>query len=235
MAKVNELPVLDRPREKALYYGIETLADHELLALLIGSGSKDSSAIDIAYFMLRDNKGLYSLMNRPLLDLQNYKGMGKAKAVKISAAFELAKRYQKKRYDQKEIISDSGPIYQRMKKSLGYGEFPNQEIVHLIILDRSRRIVHEMNLYKGTENCVNVSSMQIIQQVIIHSGTYFYIVHNHPSGRLEPSDDDIFFTVTLVKECAKFEITMLDHLIISHEGYYSFLSQKTFSADEETI
>ena len=234
MAKVNELPLLDRPREKALYYGIETLADHELLALLIGSGSTDSSAIDIAYFMLRDNKGLHSLMNRPLVDLQNYKGMGKAKAVKLSAAFELAKRFQKKRYEEKEVISDSGPIFQRMKKILSYTEFPNQEIVQLIILDKKKNIIHEMTMYKGTESSVNISSMQVIQQVIIHSGAYFYLVHNHPSGNLEPSDDDLFFTVNLVKETAKFDITMLDHLIISKHGYYSFLRQKVFLEEEES-
>lgn len=232
MAKVNDLPPLDRPREKALYYGIETLADHELLALLIGSGSTDNSAIDIAYFMLRDNKGLYSLMNRPLLDLQHYKGMGKAKAVKLSAAFELAKRFQKKKYDVKEVISDSDPIYKRMRRAIACGEFPNQEIVYLIILDKKKKIVHEINIYKGTESSVNASAMQIIQQVIIHSGRYFYLIHNHPSGDLEPSNDDVFFTVNLVKECYKFEITMLDHLIISDQGYYSFLKQKVFSDDE---
>ena len=235
MAKVNDLPLLDRPREKALFYGIETLADHELLALLIGSGSKDSSAIDIAYFMLRDNNGLYSLVNRPLLDLQNYKGMGKAKAIKLSAAFEIAKRFQNKKYDGKEVICDSGPIYQRMKKMLGYTEFPNQEILYLVILDGKKKIVHQTNLYKGTESSVNVSTMQVIQQVIIHSGQFFYLVHNHPSGNLEPSDEDIFFTTQLVKECPKFDITMLDHLIISNRGYYSFLRQKTFFEDQETM
>ena len=234
MAKVNDLPLLDRPREKALFYGIETLADHELLALLIGSGSKDSSAIDIAYFMLRDNNGLYSLVNRPLLDLQNYKGMGKAKAIKLSAAFEIAKRFQNKKYDGKEVICDSGPIYQRMKKILGYTEFPNQEIVYLVILDAKKKIVHQTNLYKGTESSVNVSTMQVIQQVIIHSGRYFYLVHNHPSGNLEPSEEDTFFTVELVKQCPKFEITMLDHLIISNRGYYSFLRQKVFLEEQET-
>ena len=233
MGKVNELPLLDRPREKALYYGIETLADHELLALLIGSGSKDSSAIDIAYFMLRDNKGLNNLANRPLLDLENYKGMGKAKAIKLSAAFEIAKRFQNKKYEEKEVISDSGPIYHRMKRLLGYTEFPNQEVVYLVILDNKKKIVHQVNLYKGTERSVNVSSTQIIQQVIIHSGSFFYIVHNHPSGILEPSDEDLFFTTNLLKECSRFGVVMLDHLIISHQGYYSFTKHKVFLDDEE--
>ena len=235
MAKVKELPILDRPREKALYYGIESLADHELLALLIGSGSTDNSAIDIAYFMLRDSKGLLNLVEKPLLDLMNYKGIAKARALKLVASFELAKRYQKKRYDEKEVINDSEAIYLRMKKMFSNSVVDNQEIMYLVILNKKKEIVHETNLYKGIESSVNASTTQIIQQVIMHSGNYFYIVHNHPSDEPEPSEEDIFFTVNLVKECIRFKITMLDHLIITHHGYYSFHKQLVLSDSEETV
>ncbi len=233
MAKVKELPPLERPREKAFHYGISSLADHELLAMLIGSGSKDNSAIDIAYFMLRDSEGLLNLIEKPLLDLMNYKGMGKTKAIKLVASFELAKRYQQKRYDEKEVINGSEIIYQKTKKVFSYTSQNNQEIMYLVILDKKRKIVHSTNLYKGVESSVNASTLQIIQQVIMHSGSLFYIVHNHPSGDTSPSEDDIFFTVNLVKECKKFKITMLDHLIISQQGYYSFLHQRVFLEGEE--
>ena len=228
MAKVSDLPVLDRPREKALYYGIEELADHELLALLIGSGSQNNSAIDIAYFMLRDNSGLANLVQKPLSDLLNYKGIGKGKAVKLIAAFELAKRYQQKSHNVDEIISDSKMIYHRMKKVFCTYPYIYQEYLYLIILDKKKRIIHEMNLYKGNESSVSASTMQIIQQVIIHSGKYFYIIHNHPSGILRPSGEDVFFTFNIINECQKLSIEMLDHLIISQNGYYSLLSHESY-------
>lgn len=228
MGRVADLPVLERPREKALYYGIEQLADHELLALLIASGSKDNSAIDIAYFMLRDNSGLYNLVQKPLSDLTNYKGMGKKKALKLVAAFELAKRYQSKQLEVGVIITGTEMIYQRLKNSPINNSFFDQEHLYLIILNKKKKIIHEMNLYKGNESSVTTSNNQIIQQVILHSGAYFYIVHNHPSGELLPSPEDTFFTCTLIGECQKFGIQMLDHLIISKAGYYSFLKQKCF-------
>lgn len=228
MIKINDLPTLERPREKALYYGIEQLADYELLAILIASGSKNYSAIDIAYFMLRDNSGLYNLVQKPFQDLLNYHGMGKAKAIKLAAAFELAKRFQNKCPNHDETIKDSNMIYERAKPLLSHSFYPQQENLLLIILNKKKKIIHEVNVSKGSESSVSASNMQIIQQVIMHSGKYFYIVHNHPSGEIEPSEDDIFFTVSLMKECSKFGIRMLDHLIISENGFYSFLRQEIY-------
>ncbi len=226
MGKIIELPKLERPREKALYYGIEKLSDYELLALLIGSGCKDNSAIDIAYAMLRDSNGLASLVNKPFSDLLSYKGMGKNKAIKIEAAFEIARRFQSLKKGEVEKVLDGRVIYEKMKTSM---LFKNsiQEHLYLIILDKQKNIIHQVNLYKGNENSVNYSSLQIIKEVLLHNGHFFYIVHNHPSGILEPSQDDIFFTINLINESRKMKITMLDHLIISENGYYSFLEQSS--------
>lgn len=226
LGKIIELPKLERPREKALYYGIEKLSDYELLALLIGSGCKDNSAIDIAYAMLRDSNGLASLVNKPFSDLLSYKGMGKNKAIKIEAAFEIARRFQSLKKGEVEKVLDGRVIYEKMKTSM---LFKNsiQEHLYLIILDKQKNIIHQVNLYKGNENSVNYSSLQIIKEVLLHNGHFFYIVHNHPSGILEPSQDDIFFTINLINESRKMKITMLDHLIISENGYYSFLEQSS--------
>ncbi len=226
LGKIIELPKLERPREKALYYGIEKLSDYELLALLIGSGCKDSSAIDIAYAMLRDSNGLASLVNKPFSDLLSYKGMGKNKAIKIEAAFEIARRFQSLKKGEVEKVLDGRVIYEKMKTSM---LFKNsiQEHLYLIILDKQKNIIHQVNLYKGNESSVNYSSLQIIKEVLLHNGHFFYIVHNHPSGILEPSQDDIFFTINLINESRKMKITMLDHLIISENGYYSFLEQSS--------
>lgn len=223
MGKIIDLPYLDRPREKALRYGIEKLSDYELIALLISSGTKEESATDIAYTMISQNNGLINVINKPLNDLLSFKGIGKAKAIKIKAAFEIAKRCQSPSKYDKEKVDSSYAIIQRYRPLFIANSY--QENLYLVILDWKKRIIHEMNLYRGNESSVSYSNRQIIQQVLMHNGHFFYVIHNHPSGSLEPSEGDVFFTASLINECRKFKIKMIDHLIISSKGYYSFLSQ----------
>ena len=123
-------------------------------------------------------------------------------------------------------VVDSQFIFEKIKADLLF-KASNQEHLYLIILDKHKNIVHQVNLYKGNEKSVNYSSLQIIKEILLHNGHFFYIVHNHPSGILEPSQDDIFFTINLINESRKMKITMLDHLIISENGYYSFLEQSS--------
>lgn len=221
MSKIKSLPTLERPREKAFHYGVDRLSDHELIAILIGSGTVDSSALDIAYKMLSDHKGLLNLVQKPFSDLLHFKGIGKSKAVKIIAAFEIAKRFNSLKSINEDLPVSSNEIYERYKYHVT-GVY--QECLRLIILNNKRKIIHEVNLYQGNETSVNCSWRQIIQQVLIHNGKYFYIVHNHPSGNHSPSKEDIEFTTTLIKESQKLKIKLLDHLIISDNGYFSFLA-----------
>ena len=221
LAKIKSLPTLERPREKAFRYGINSLADHELIAILIGSGTTDSSALDIAYRMLQENGGLFRLVQKPFSDLLNFKGIGKSKAVKIIAAFEIAKRFNSLKANNEEQSISIDYIYKKYKHIIGSSE---QEHMYLIVLNGKKKIIHEVNLYKGNESSVNCSSKQIIQQVLIHNGKYFYIIHNHPSGDYTPSQEDINFTSSLIRETQKLNIVMLDHLIISKYGYFSFLN-----------
>ena len=227
MAKIKDLPALQRPREKALHFGIESLNDYELLALIIGSGSQQLSAIDIAYAMINENGGLLSLINKPFSDLLNYHGMGRNKALKLSAAFELAKRFPNLTNQPTKTFANSEQVYRHYLSILSSS---NQENVYLIILDKKMNVIHESNLFRGTKNTVSVSNKQIIQQIVMHDGYYFYLVHNHPSGNSEPSEDDTFFTTELIRECQKFQIVMLDHIIISQNGYFSFLHDKKSDA-----
>ena len=223
LSKIKSLPLLERPREKAFHYGVESLSDHELIAILIGSGTQNSSAIEIAFRMLQDNHGLYHLVQKPFSDLISTKGIGKVKAVKIIAAFEIAKRFNSLKGTPSEEPVSIDTIYQKYKNLTIY---QNQESLYLIILNSYKKIVHEVNLYKGNENSVVCSWRQIVQQVLIHNGKYFYILHNHPSGDTSPSPQDIEFTSTLLRESKKLNIIMLDHLIISENGYFSFLESK---------
>ncbi len=219
MSKIKSLPALERPREKAFHYGIEKLSDYELIAILIGSGTVDSSAIDIAYHMIQENHGLYNLVQKPFSDLVSIKGIGQSKAVKIIAAFEIAKRFNSLKALKDDIPLSSDTIYEKYKYLIGKS---TQEHLYLVVLNRQKRVVHEVNLFKGNESSVNISNLKIIQTVLIHNGKYFYLIHNHPSGEILPSAEDINFTTDLIKECKKLKIMMLDHIIIGEEGYFSF-------------
>ena len=221
MSKIKSLPTLERPREKAFHYGVDKLSDHELIAILIGSGTIDFSALDIAYKMLSDHKGLLNLVQKPFSDLLHFKGIGKSKAVKIIAAFEIAKRFNSLKSIREEFPTSTKEIYERYKYHVSSID---QEYLLLIILNSKKHIIHEVNLYKGNESSVNCSWRQIVKQVLVHNGKYFYIVHNHPSGDHSPSQEDVEFTTTLIKESQKLKIKLLDHLIISDNGYFSFLT-----------
>ena len=224
MAKISEIPSSQRPREKVIRYGVESLSDYELLALLINSGCKDYSALDIAHQMINSNGGLVSLIQKPFLDLVKYKGMGKIKAVKLVACFELAKRFQNLKTTEIKTENDIDDIYKKYRLLIA-NEF-DQEHVFLIILNRKKEIIHEVNLYKGTEESVECSSLEIVREVLIHNGKYFYIIHNHPSGLINPSVEDIAFTKELMITSEKMKLTMLDHLIVSMNGYYSFIKDE---------
>ena len=151
MSKIKSLPTLERPREKAFHYGVDRLSDHELIAILIGSGTVDSSALDIAYKMLSDHKGLLNLVQKPFSDLLHFKGIGKSKAVKIIAAFEIAKRFNSLKSINEDLPVSSNEIYERYKYHVT-GVY--QECLRLIILNNKRKIIHEVNLYQGNETSV---------------------------------------------------------------------------------
>jgi len=222
VGKIVELPKLQRPREKALRYGIDQLSDYELIAILIGSGFVDSSALDIAYKMLSDSGGLRKLIQKPLLNLMNYKGIKEAKSIKLLACFEIAKRVEIEKGNDKDVAVDAPYVYWHCKSLIS---LTNQEYLFILILNKKHQLIHEMNLYKGNESSISISITQILQQVLIHGGRYFYVVHNHPSGSLEPSENDIFITSELIKQSKRLKIQLIDHLIITDEGYYSFLEK----------
>lgn len=225
MKKIKELPALDRPREKALRYGINSLSTEELLALLIGFGGKDNSALDIARTILEDSRGLYYLINKNVEELKVYKGISNVKALNLCAVFELVKRYQEKQLEMDENEIDNAFLYQKYAPRLMN---MNEEVMVLVILDKRKTITHEITLYKGGKNKLSLSYREIFKQIIIHNGYYFYVIHNHPDNTLIPSTSDISFTSELTRRCDKLDIVLMDHLIFSAHGYYSFLEEKIY-------
>lgn len=222
MAKIQDLCSLEKPREKAERFGIERLTDEELLALLINVGTVGKSALEIANEVLKEAKTLSDLLGKPYQYYLSFKGLNKVKAIKLTAAFEIAKRVGEKRYliheQDSEITSDS--LYRRYSISLAG---LTQEHFILVILNKNKQIIFETTLYKGDDVCAVISSREILRLLSVHNGYYFYMIHNHPNGSLEPSESDLIFTKSIDEKAEKIGVKLLDHLIITDGDYYSFL------------
>ena len=223
MGNIKTLPELDRPREKALRYGLSVLSDVELLTILISHGYKGRSALEIASTLLSDHGGLYNLSKIPLSQLKKSKGIKDAKALNLAAIFELHNRLSIKNLEESERVTSSQYLYEKYKDKL---LSTHQENLVLIILDRYRKIKHEKTLYVGTENNIIFSYKDIWREMLNFNGKYFYLVHNHPNGKSKPSKEDIIFTSEIFLQSKKLSFPMIDHIIIGEDGYYSFTENK---------
>ncbi len=223
MGKIENLPLLDRPREKAIRYGIEILSDSELLAIIIASGTKNKSAIDIAHGLIFDGGGLKNLSLSNWHDLLAFEGINEITALKIASAFELGRRITKKEYESTEKIIDSAYL---IDKYHSYFEPLEQEMLLVISLNKRKRIIKETFLYKGTSEEINVSIKEILKEVIQCGAFGFYLVHNHPNAAAEPSQLDIVLTSMLIKQAQKLGIKLFDHLILAKTEAYSFSSSE---------
>ncbi len=223
MGNIKDLPTLDRPREKAFRYGLASLSDVELLALLISTGYEGKSALEIASDLLRDYRGLISLSKVDLNELKNIKGIKEAKALNLAAIFELHSRLSIKEKESEENEIDGDYLYNKYKEKLSSS---SQENLILIVLNSRRRILREKTLYIGTENNMLFSYKDIWRELLVSQGKYFYLIHNHPGKSCSPSKEDKIFTSELFLESRRIKIPMIDHLIIGNDGYYSFLDVK---------
>ena len=223
MGNIKSLPVLERPREKALRYGLESLSDVELLTLLISSGYKDVSALEIAATLLVENNGLLSLSKVPLSELKKNKGIKNAKALNLAAIFELHYRLSKKEEESDESEVNADYLYSKYKDKLLSN---NQENLVLVMLNSRMKIIHEKTMYVGTESKIIFSYKDIWRELLNQNARYFYLIHNHPTGIKEPSKNDIFFTSELFRESKRLNIPMVDHIIIGKDCYHSFTQVK---------
>ncbi len=228
MAKINELCVLDKPREKAERFGIEKLTDAELLALIINVGTVGHSSLEIANDLLNECHSLEGLLSKPYQYFQTFKGLKKVNALKLSSVMEIARRTNEKRQLIKEEKMDinSDVLYHRYSLSL-MGQL--QEIFNIIILSKNKQIVYETTLYKGNDTNLIISLRDIVRLILLHNGYYYYLIHNHPNDTQQPSQNDIKFTQKIKEKTDKIGVKLIDHLIITKNGYYSFLHDKLFN------
>ena len=208
----------DRPREKMLLKGASSLSNSELLAILINNGSKTRSALDLAKeILLLGANNLNELGKLSIHDFQKVKGIGNAKAITIAAALELGRRRHSEEILQRIKINNSKEIAVYLKTILK--DF-NYEVFVALFLNRSHKIISKGGI-SGT-----VADPRIILKKALDAGASSLIIcHNHPSGNLQPSQQDDLLTQKIKSAALYFDIKLLDHIIVSEEGYYSFADE----------
>ena len=218
--KITDWAVEDRPREKYIKKGPSALSDAELLAILISSGTKDKSAVDLGRELLsRVNNNLNSLGKLAISDLKKVHGIGPARAVVIAAALELGRR--RKLSDAQDVIqikcsADVAAVFQPLLSDLHHEEF------WILFLNRSNRIINRMKLSQGGISGTVTDVRLIMKNAIEYLASGIIVCHNHPSGNLSPSESDTKITQKIKEAGTLMDIQLLDHLIISEKDYYSF-------------
>lgn len=212
---IRDLPRDERPRERLLAHGPETLSDAELLAVVLGSGVPGQNAIQLARQLLAD--GLARLHSLELTSLAKIRGVGPAKAARIAAIFEMSRRLASHEPEDPPPFEPSilGP-----KLIRGYGHHA-QERLGAVLLDSRHRIIQQREIFIGTMDKAFVSTRDIIRFALIERGAGVVVYHNHPSGDPTPSDDDISFTRKLQHSLAMIDIELVDHLVIGAHRFHS--------------
>jgi len=210
----------DRPREKLLHKGKGTLSNAELIAILLGTGSRNQSAVDLAKDILnRVKNNLNELGKLSVADLVKFNGIGNAKAISIITALELGRRRNIEEALENPIISGSKSVFSIMKPILG--ELKHEEF-WLLYLNNSNRIILNSQLSKGGITGTVVDSRLVFKQAIEISATSVILCHNHPSGNIKPSSADIKLTSKMKNGGEFLDIKVLDHVIITEKDYFSF-------------
>ncbi len=212
--------VEDRPREKLLKNGIGSLSDAEILAILIGSGTKNLSALELSRTVLFSvDNNLQALGKLELGNLTRIKGIGQAKAITILAALELGRRRAYAPGLEKTKISTSKEAFRIFQPMLG--DLPHEEF-WILLLNRSNRVIDKICISKGGITGTVIDTRLILKQALDRLTSGIILCHNHPSGNLEPSDADKKITEKIKKAALYMDINLIDHIIIGENNYFSF-------------
>ena len=210
----------DQPREKLLNKGKAALSDAELVAILIGSGTRNESAVELCKRILASaNNNLKDLGKLSIKQLMEFKGIGEAKAITIAAAMELGRRRRGEEALEKEKITSSESVFELMQPILG--ELPHEEF-WIIYLNNSNKVIQKNQLSKGGITGTLVDVRLVMKKAIEIGAVGIILVHNHPSGTLKPSTSDRQLTNKLKIAGESLDIKVLDHIIITEASYFSF-------------
>lgn len=220
---MKQWPEDDRPREKCIQQGAGALTNAELMAILLRSGTVKHSALDIAKDLLADNDGLLQLGMMTTGALSKYHGVGPAKASTIAAAFQLGARFH-----EAIEVNDTPVVTGPESVAKAYGErmrLMRKEVCKVVLLNRANRAYRDINISVGSISASIVHPREVYKPAIDHLASSIILMHNHPSGELKPSRQDIEITHTIQKAGEILDIPLLDHVIIGHAGYLSLREQ----------
>lgn len=221
---IKEWAADDRPREKMISKGKDALSNAELIAILIGSGSIEKSAVELARQILADNRNnLAELSKRSIQELKRYRGMGEAKAVSIAAALELGNRRYISDFFELPSITGSQDAYKLLRANL---PSLDTESFMTIFLNQGNKVIKVDRISDTSAiSQVEVDIRSIFKKALLHNASAIIIGHNHPSDNLKPSQEDIKLTNRIKNAGSLMNIKLFDHIIIGIDNYYSFAEQ----------
>jgi len=219
---IERLPGPERPRERLYDSGPDALADAELLALQLGSGRRGMSAVDVAREMLATYGSLAEVAGREATELTRVKGIGRAKAARLAATFELTRRLRARTPGSRLLLASPGEVYAAFGPLM---EGMKREVFRVALLDAQNRLLRDRVISEGTLSASLVHPREVFKPAILESAASVILLHNHPSGDPTPSREDIRLTRQLV-ECARLlDLRIHDHVVIGHGRFVSLAEQ----------
>ncbi len=215
---IKDIPNIERPRERLKHYGIESLSNEELISIIIGTGTKNSSCKDLSLMIMNEIKDISNLKDMNPNNLTKIKGVGTSKASSILASVELGKRVYQTKVNN-IVLNTPEKIYSYVKDLF---TDKKQEYFYTLYLDNKNHLLEKKLLFIGTVNKSVVHPREIFKYAYIYSASSIIIIHNHPSGDVEPSKEDLILTKNIMEIGAINKIPLIDHLIIGNDSYYSF-------------
>ena len=218
VSRMKETPEFERPRERFKEVGASNLSNEELLSIIIRTGRKDRTVKEVSSDLLKQ-RNIHDFNNINYNALKNIKGIGEVKAITILASIEFAKRVLSKK-DLIKQIKCGNDVYELVKDEM---ENQLQEKLLAIYLDNHKYIIMKKIIFIGTVNQSNIYLRDIFREAVKCNATCFILVHNHPTGNINPSIQDTYLTTNVIKIGRILSIELIDHLIIGHNNYYSYL------------
>ncbi len=221
MYLIKEMPLSERPRERLVQIGAKNLADHELIAIILRTGYKDVSVIELAKKIQYDYGGIKQLLEMSIDELSAIKGIGEAKAIILMAAFELGKRALTN-FSETFRITSQRDVFELLRHDMGNLK---QEVLVAIYLDTKAHIIEKKEIFVGGLNQSLVHPREVFKYAAKCSAFQIILAHNHPSGDPEPSLQDIEITKRMIEVGEMMQIPVIDHIIITKEKSISILSK----------
>lgn len=219
MYLIKEMPKQERPRERALEFGIEHLTNTELIAIILRTGSKELSVLKLSENILFEKESLLNLSNMPIEHLIQIKGIGPSKAIQLVAAFELGKRALQEHSKNQLVFTSPETIYSFLKNDVVH--LTQEHFIALFFTNKGGLIKKE-TLFIGTLNKALIHPRVIFKKAVLYSAASFVVCHNHPSGDPTPSKADIEITNVISKNADLMDILFMDHIILGKNKYFSF-------------